>query len=185
MLAFAASTAACACWIAASLVHLGGVEGCLLALNVGFGRLLSRQRVVIVLLRHGSQFGQGLEPIDILIGLVQLRHRNLQVGLRHVHHGSILGLRQVRLRLGQLCLGLHELGLILALVEGEEHLPRFDHLAFVVALLQQEGFHPGANIHRVGSVDARGQLGENRHGLLNDRRDYDGDGGTERIRPWH
>ena len=90
----------------------------------------------------------------------------------------ILGLRQIRLRLGQLCLGLHELGLILALVEGEEHLPRLDHLAFVVALLQQEGFHPGANIHRVGGVDARGQFGENRHGLLNDRGNDDGDGGT-------
>ncbi len=149
-----------------SLVHFGGVQGGLFALDVGLRRLLSGQGVVVVLLRHGALLGQGLEPIDVLIGLVQLRQRDVQVRLRDIHHSSILSLRQIGLCLGQLCLGLHELGLILALVEREENLPGFDHLAFVVVLSLQKGLHAGANIHRVRGVRSRGQFGVKRYRSL-------------------
>ena len=184
MLALAASTAACACWIAAVWLTLAVFSDACLPSTSALAACWAAECVVIVLLRHGSLFGQRFQPLDVLIGLVQLRQRDLHVGLRGVDHGSVLGLRQVRLGLGQLRLGLHELGFVLALVEREEHLPRLDHRAFVVALRQEKRLHARADIHRVGGVGARRQFGEERHGLLNDGGNHDGDGGRQPARSW-
>jgi hypothetical protein len=125
------------------------------ALDVGFGALLCGQRVIVILQRYRFLFSQWLEPLDILIGLVQLRQGDLQVGLCGFDVRSLLGLRQIRLGLGQLSLGLHELSFILASVEGEEYLSRRNHGAFGVALRPEKRLHTGADFHRLGGVGAR------------------------------
>ena len=99
------------------LVDLGGIQRGLAALDIGLGALLGGQCVVVVLLRHGALFGQGFEPLDILVGLVQACHRDPQVGLRGGDDRLFLRLRQVGLGLRQLRLGLHQLGFIFAVVE--------------------------------------------------------------------
>ena len=74
--------------------------------------------------------GERLQPVYVLVRLVQLRHGNVQIGLRRIDERPFLRLRQVRLRLGDLGLACISLGLVLSLVQSEEHLARFDHRAF-------------------------------------------------------
>ena len=66
---------------------------------------------------------------------------------------------------------------IFAVVECEERLARLDHLAFLVALLCEERFNAGADVHRVAGIGARRQLGEDRNRLLHDGRDHHRDSG--------
>ena len=92
------------------LVHLGGVERGLATFDIGPRALLVGQGVVVVLLRHGALFGERLESLDVLVGLVQARRRDPQVCLRGRDDGLLLRLRQVGLGLRELGLGLHQLG---------------------------------------------------------------------------
>ena len=87
--------------------------------------LLRGQRVIVVLLWHGLLFGQWFQALDVLIGLVQLRQRNPQVGLRSTSTTVFSwACAKSACAFASCALACMQLGFVLALVEREEHLPR-------------------------------------------------------------
>src|SRR6516162_6205920 len=97
------------------------------------------------------------------VSLVQQGPGHPEVRLCRIDSGAILSLRQNRLCPDEFSLRPLQLSFVLAFIEGEEHLSRFDYGAFDVVLRQNKCFYTGSDKNRVGGVSARRQLGKYGH----------------------